>query len=79
MPKHARSAPGYTPQIQNSTIDVFDDRPELGNPMRLVATFKNVPADWTGKHVLEYFGIAEHLHVVRREDRKPEVIQPGRR
>lgn len=70
---------GYVKQVQNSTVDVYDDRPELGNPMRLIASFKNVPADWTGKYIIEFYGIAEHLHVVRREDRKPEIIQHGRR
>lgn len=61
------------------TVKVFDDRPELPTRMRHVATFQRVSADWRARDIIEYFGIAEHLHVVRCGEGADQIIQQGRR
>lgn len=79
MPKHARKPAGYVPPAPATcTVHVTDERPELGRK-RPVASFERVSGHWRAKDIIEYFGIAEHLHVVRVENGKTQVIQEGRR
>lgn len=75
----SKTEAGYETPLTHSKVKVYDDRPELGNQMKLVAQFDKVPSDWNKTKILEFFGIAEHLHVTRSEDRLEEVIQQGRR
>lgn len=60
------------------TIEVSDQRPEL-KPRHLAS--HKAPSDLTKKEVIERYGIAEHLHVVRVSgvDGSREVLQEGRR
>jgi len=60
-----------------ATVIVSDRRPEVRT--KEVARFDNVPDIWTGKEIVQRFGIADHLHVVR-ETRFAgrSVVQQGR-
>lgn len=55
------------------TVTVDDLRPEIA-PKR-VATFPNVPREWSNAMILKRLGLAEHLHVKR----DGVTIQEGRR
>lgn len=69
---------GYDLQTAPTTIQVWDKRPEVS--VRMLAEFPRTPGSWSIREIIERYGIAEHLTVLRIDGGGgAEEIQHGRR